>query len=377
MFYRVLRERYGLRSHVAKQAYKSSRSLVVSVLEQFREEFYRESLEWLLDLFDKEDRKKIAKEAVRVADEMTRIVYQRLVRNPAERARLLSKPRLRRNSVRLDVYDASVDLEKMEVTVAITDRRYRIRLLHRRSYVAKFAGRKWYEVILKMDSRGRIWVSIPFRFDYKPYKPRRVLAVDVNLDMLTVYDGARVRRLRTRFKEALRLKKEAERVQARHGYAWSRGSPKWRRIVTCLHRRSSRIVVDWCSKTAKLLVAKAKRMGAAVALEDLSWLWHEKSQKSSNLAIKLSRFAYRKLQQAIITKAIEYDVPVVIVDPRGTSKTCPRCRAPLSYTRRLALCPRCGLARDRDTIGAMNIYLRATAVHAPTLWVVGAPLGDG
>ncbi|MEL9998070.1 MAG: hypothetical protein QXH99_06220 [Sulfolobales archaeon] len=30
-------------------------------------------------------------------------------------------------------------------------------------------------------------------------------------------------------------------------------------------------------------------------------------------------FAYRKLQHSIISKAVEYRVPIVIIDPRNTS----------------------------------------------------------
>lgn len=77
-----------------------------------------------------------------------------------------------------------------------------------------------------------------------------------------------------------------------------------------------------------------------------------------SLAGKLSRFAYRKLQLTIITKAIEYNVPVLLVNPKNTSTTCPRCRTKLSYTHRLAVCMKYRLIADRDTIGAMNIYLR-------------------
>ncbi|MCL7390092.1 MAG: transposase [Thaumarchaeota archaeon] len=36
-------------------------------------------------------------------------------------------------------------------------------------------------------------------------------------------------------------------------------------------------------------------------------------------------FTYRRLQQSVISKAIEYGVSIVIVDPRNTSSTCPGC----------------------------------------------------
>ena len=81
----------------------------------------------------------------------------------------------------------------------------------------------------------------------------------------------------------------------------------------------------------------------------------------------MSRFAYRKLQLAIITKALEYNVLILFVDPRNTSTACPRCGARLSYNHRLAICRICGVIADRDTVGAINIYLKALKTLAPRL----------
>jgi len=132
-----------------------------------------------------------------------------------------------------------------------------------------------------------------------------------------------------------------------------------------LHRRSRNIVIDWCRKFAKYIVLKARKTRSTIALEDLEKLWFNASQKSPSLADKLLRFAYRKLQLAIITKAVEYNVPIVFVNPRGTSTTCPICGNKLSYTHRLAICGNCGFVADRDTVGAMNICLGTIQVLAP------------
>jgi len=151
-----------------------------------------------------------------------------------------------------------------------------------------------------------------------------------------------------------------------HSYAWRRNR-KWLDIIEALHRRSRNIVVDWSRKIAKYVVLKAKRTKSAIVLEDLEKLWFNTSQKSSSLANKLSRFAYRKIQVAIITKTVEYNVPLILVNPRNTLTTCPRCEAKLSYNHRLAICRNCGFIADRDIIGAINIYLKAIQALAPRL----------
>jgi len=241
--------------------------------------------------------------------------------------------------------------------------------------LTKFAGRKWYEVIVKWLPGARIEVAIPFKFEYNPYKPRGILALDLNLKTLTLYDGNRTRRIKTRYPEALMLKHLAEDVQRRHPYSWRR-NPRLLELVGLLHKRSARMVLDWSRKIAKYLMLKAKRLRAAIAVEDLEGLWHNVSQKSSTLADKLSRFAYRKLLQAIETKAVEYNIPVIYVNPKSTSKTCPRCGATLQYANRLAVCPRCGLIAGRDTVGAANIWHRALQALAPRPRVAGHPPCD-
>ena len=268
------------------------------------------------------------------------------------------KPVLRKLSVRLDRYDASIDFGSWTAAVKLRNRVFKLKLLHRREYLAKFAGRKWYEVVVKWLPGARVEVAIPFRFTYEPYAPRGILALDLNLKTITLYDGKRVRRIRTRYPEALRLKHLAEDVQKKHPYPWRR-NPRLMALVGSLHRRSARIVLDLSRKIAKYIVFKAKNVRAAVAVEELDKLWHNASQKSSSLADRLSRFAYKKLIQAIEAKCVEYNVPLVYVDPSNTSRACPRCDSPLRYWHKLAVCPLCGFKADRDTVGVMNIYKRA------------------
>ena len=276
------------------------------------------------------------------------------------------KPILWKLSARLDKYDAKVDLENQVVIVKLRDKEFKIKVLHHRNYIRKFIGHKWYEVIVSIDRQGRIWIAIPFRWIYKPYRPKRFISLDINLKKIAVYNVRKIRRMNTRFTKALYLKYLAEDVQKRHSYVWRRND-KWLEIIRALHRRSRNIVVDWCRKFAKYIVLKARRIRSVIVLEDLEKLWFNSSQKSRTIADKLSRFAYKKLQLAILTKCIEYNVPITFVNPKDTSTTCPRCGAKLDYNHRLAICRNCGFIADRDTVGAMNIHLKAVKTIAPRL----------
>jgi len=273
-----------------------------------------------------------------------------------------SRPVVKKMSVRLDYQDARVDLDKEVVRVILRDKWYSLKLIQRREYIERFKGLRWKEVHLKY-SDGVLYVSIVFEVRYKLYTPRGAVALDVNLKQIVSYGGASIRRYKTRFIDALSKKARAEELQKKYPKRWRYNNRILKRIRT-LRRRARNIATDWCRKFAKEIVLKVKEHNYAIVLEDLKYLCKNMSENKNISVWKLTMFAYRKLQEAIISKAIEYDVPIVFVNPRGTSSICPRCGAKLVYNHRLAVCRKCGFIADRDVVGAMNIWLRFIHAYA-------------
>ena len=272
------------------------------------------------------------------------------------------KPRIRKLSARLDYQDARVDLDKGVVKVTLRNKQYTLRLKHRRGYIERFKNMRWKEVHVKYENR-RIFVSIVFEFRYKPYTPRGFTAVDLNLRTVTVFNGSEAGRYKTRFVEALGKRARAEELQRKYPRMWKYNGRILSRIKA-LHRRDRNIINDFCWKLAREIVVKAHRQRHAVVLEDLEHLRKSINGKSSGVRWRLTLFAYRRFQHVVISKAIECNIPIIVVDPRNTSSTCPRCGSRLVYVNRLAICETCGFRRDRDTIGAMNIWLRALQAYA-------------
>jgi putative transposase len=279
------------------------------------------------------------------------------------------KPVLRKLSARLDYQDARVELDKGIIRIVLRDKWYTLKLKHRREYIERFRDLRWKEIHVKYEN-SKLYVSIVFEFRYEPYVPKGIIALDINLRMVTAYDGSEVRRFRTRFVDALSKRKRAEELQRKYPERW-RYSKKILSRVKALHRRARNIVVDWSWKLAKQVALKALIKGCAIALENLERLRERVNSKSDAIAWKFSMFAYRRLQHSIISKALEYGIPIIVVDPRNTSSTCPRCGEKLVYIHRLAVCERCGFKADRDSLGAMNIWLRALQAYAG---VPGSPL---
>jgi len=214
---------------------------------------------------------------------------------------------IRRLSARLDYQDAKIDLDSRTIRIILRNRWYILRIRHRDEYVKRFKGLKWKEVHIKYYN-DKLYISIVFETRYVPYIPRGVVALDVNLRHIVSYDGSKVRRYRTRFIDALGKRGRAEEIRRKHYKMW-RYSEKILNRVRDLHRRSRNIVIDWCRKFAKEIVLKAERHGYAIALEDLDKLRDSFNDRNNKVVWKLAVFAYRKLQESVISKAIEYNVP--------------------------------------------------------------------
>ena len=276
-----------------------------------------------------------------------------------------SKPVIRRMTARLDYQDAKVDVGNGVVRIIIRDKWYVLKVKHRREYIEKFKGLRWKEVHVKYCN-GRLYVSIVFVVKYSPYTPRGLLALDVNLKQIVTYDGASVRRYKTRFIDALSKKGRAEELQKKYPKRWRYNNRILKRIRS-LHKRARNIVIDWCRKFAKEIVLGACRHRYAIALEDLSNLYKSMVRNRNTIVWELTMFAYRRLHESVVSKAIEYKIPVVFINPRSTSSTCPRCSTKLVYNHRLALCPKCSFISDRDKVGAMNTWFKALKAYAGEL----------
>ena len=174
------------------------------------------------------------------------------------------KPRIRRSTARLDYQDAKVELDKGVVRIVLRDKLYTLKLKHRREYIEKFKNLKWKEVHVKYENK-KLFVSIVFEFKYEPYTPRGFTAIDLNLRIITIFDGSEAKRYKTRFVEALSKRARAEELQRKYPERW-RYNEKILNRVRALHRRAKSIINDFCWKLAKEIVAKAHRRRHAVVL---------------------------------------------------------------------------------------------------------------
>ena len=166
-------------------------------------------------------------------------------------------------------------------------------------------------------------VIVAFRRDApKPFVPESVLSLDTNersLDGVFV-EGDAARAVKANFPEVAIIQQlhhdRRKRLQKKKAHD--------RRISRNLCRREGtreRHRIDYrLNQVANAVLKLAGERRSAIVLEDLKGF---KSKRSKELNRRLSMWPRRKLHQIIEYKAQWKGIPVVKVDPRNSSRTCP------------------------------------------------------
>ncbi len=115
---------------------------------------------------------------------------------------------------------------------------------------------------------------------------------------------------------------------------------------------------------SKRLVAKAKDTQRGIAMENLSGIREAPVRRKQRA--QHANWSFYQLQQFVSYKAKRAGVPVALVDPRNTSRTCPACGCVDEHNRpsqSVFSCVSCGHAGLADTIAAVNIAARAAVTR--------------
>lgn len=123
-------------------------------------------------------------------------------------------------------------------------------------------------------------------------------------------------------------------------------------------------------RISKRIVEKAQRTGRGLALEELQGI-RERVRLRKPQRSTLHSWAFFDLGQKLRYKAERAGVPLVFVDPRNTSRTCPacgHCEKSNRVSQAQFVCRSCGLVGHADHFAAVNIAVRGwAAVNRPYL----------
>lgn len=201
-----------------------------------------------------------------------------------------------------------------------------------------------------------------------PDEVDQVLGVDLGIVNISTdsdgetYSGEQVERVRQRYQ------RRRDRLQAV-------GTKNSRRRLKSLSGRQRRFQSNENHRIAKQLVAKAKRTGRGIALEELTHIGERTKASRRTQRAKHSNWAFRQLRMFVTYKSALAGVVVLTVDPRYTSQACNRCgcvdkrnrpgrRLPPRRGEATFRCVGCGHTNLADYNAACNIRDRA-AVNLP------------
>ena len=141
----------------------------------------------------------------------------------------------------------------------------------------------------------------------------------------------------------------------------AKGTRRAKRKLKQLSGKEQRFAKDTNHRVSKQLVTKAKDTHRAIALEDLGGIRERVTVRRQQRAT-LHSWAFFQLRTFVEYKARLAGVPVLPVDPRNTSRTCPECGHVDKANRKSQShfsCVVCGHSGQADHIAAVNISRRA------------------
>lgn len=197
--------------------------------------------------------------------------------------------------------------------------------------------------------------------DDAPITPERFLGVDLGIVNIATdsdthtYSGAAIERTRQRC------------ATHRRTYQ-ATGTQSAKRRLKKLAGKEARFRRAVNHQISKRLVAYAKDTKAALVLEDLTHIRRRITVRKGQRGRHHS-WSFGQLRAFLTYKAGLWGVPVVIVDPRHSSRTCHRCGLVEKRNRRSQAefsCLRCGYQGHADLNAARNLATRG-AVSRPDL----------
>ncbi|MGA8857615.1 MAG: transposase [Candidatus Bathyarchaeia archaeon] len=200
--------------------------------------------------------------------------------------------------------------------------------------------------------------SIAYAKEVEIIQPHGLIAIDRNLDNLTAADleGHVTRQNLTRATEIkatyreIRSHMRRNDMRIRQRVTGKYGRKQREKVKQILHHASKRIVLD----------AKRKEFGIVMEkLTGIRKLYRKGNGQGRMYRGRMNSWSYGELQRQIEYKARWEGIPVIYVNPYGTSVKCSMCGSRMKPEENRQLkCRSCGFTVDRDVNAARNILAR-------------------
>jgi len=260
--------------------------------------------------------------------------------------RKMRKPVVRRKFVRVKTTLMKVEGSKIRITIK-----------PREEYLELDYSNEWFYERVKDWEVGELIIreeEVYLTFSKEVEFSRRIkIGVDSNLMSLDIYHPERGW-IKVDLGELHRLLKTYDKIIDRLKSVQRKAPKRIEMLLRKYYARRKNKIEDFLNKLAVQLSREFP--DATFVFEDLNKL---------NMFNGNSREYNRELSRATWSKIVQklsYRAPIVLVNPAGTSSTCPRCGRRVESRNGQVECPECGFKGDRQFVGAFNIWMRGGGV---------------
>ncbi len=203
-------------------------------------------------------------------------------------------------------------------------------------------------------------LSISYAKEVEPIRPHGLIAIDRNLDNLTAADSdgqimrnddlAKATEVKAMYRE-IRSHMRRNDLRVRQRVTGKYGRKERDKVKQILHHASKQIVLD----------AKSREFGVVMEkLTGIRKLYRKGNWQGRDHRGRMNAWSFAELQRQIEYKARWEGIPVIYMNPSGTSAKCSICGSRMKPEENRTLkCRSCGFTVDRDVNAARNILARA------------------
>jgi len=257
---------------------------------------------------------------------------------------------------------SSIAFDDRVLTILTDKREVSIWTIHGRQKIPFVCGEKQIPLLKQrvgqsdlLLENGEFFLLVGYEEDAaEPQQPKDFLGVDLGICKLAVdstgeaFTGDEVEKIRRKYAK-------------KRGALQKKGTKNAKRALCKLRKKEKNFRKTKNHEIAKQLVLKAKGTNFGIALEDLKGIRKRTTVRKKNRS-RHSSWSFGQLRGFVEYKAKLNGVVLVLVDPRNTSRTCPRCGYTDKKNRKSQAdfcCGFCGYFENADFVGALNIRQKA------------------
>lgn len=312
---------------------------------------------WQQKAFNQFGLHKLVYNSIRESTELTAQVVVRAISKVADAYKLDKKTKRTFRPHGSIAYDARIlrwFLAKQEVSIWSVDGRLRIPFLAGQRQLELLQEQRGESDLCLVDGEFYLFATCEVETP-EPSDVDGFLGVDLGVTNIAVDSAGEVHSSKAVNNVRYRHRRLRAKLQRK-------GTKSTRRRLKKLSGKEQRFATWTNHNISKSIVEKAKCTGQGIAVEELTGIrGRVKARKPQRST--LHSWSFFQLRQFIEYKARLLGVPVVAVDPRNTSRTCPCCGYVDKANRKTQdkfLCIDCGYSGLADYIASVNISRRAT-----------------